>query len=168
MIIFPIYNGDTQESEVRVVDINTFEILHVYKHDVQSMNKNIENSNQDFYENDKFNSKQRFLYIHPLILSDGSLISSGVDGVLFKIDLCSNIVWINQEDRFHHSKNLTADNNIWAITSMYPYSELISKQFKNYGLGFRDDAITKISNDGKLIYTQIHIRNTFTKQSYWG
>lgn len=154
LLILPFYNGDLKSSEVNIVDINTFEVLHKYKHNVDEMNNLIKNSNEDFFDNDKFNSQERFLYIHPLILNDGSLVSSGVDGALFKLDFCSNLIWINQDERFHHSKNLSTDGNIWAITSLYPYSKIINKRLGKYGIGFRDDAITEINNEGKIIFSK--------------
>ena len=154
LLIIPLYNGDLKSSEVNIVDINTFEVLHTYKHDINKMNDLIESTNKDFFENNELNSVDRFLYIHPLILNDGTLISSGVDGPLFKLDFCSNLIWINDDDRFHHSKNLSSNADVWAITSLYPYSKLINKRFGNYGIGFRDDAITKVNKDGKTIFSK--------------
>ena len=41
-------------------------------------------------------SEIRFEYRSPIILNDGSLISHGEYAPLFKIDICSNLLWINQ------------------------------------------------------------------------
>ena len=52
-------------------------------------------------------------YLHPLLLSDGSIISDSSYSVEFKLDFCSNLKWINDEEVFHHSKMLDHDGNIF-------------------------------------------------------
>ena len=42
----------------------------------------------------------RFEYRHPLILEDGSLIADSDYSPIFKLDICSNLMWINQEKYF--------------------------------------------------------------------
>ena len=67
----------------------------------------------------------RFEYRHPLILDDGSLIADSDYTPLFKIDFCSNLIWLNQEERFHHSKMLDKDGTIWVGAQKLPYSDFV-------------------------------------------
>ena len=37
----------------------------------------------------------------------------------------SNLIWFNQDERFHHSIELSNNNFIWVPSSMYPYSTIV-------------------------------------------
>jgi len=151
LLILPRYDGNLNRSIVEVIDLNSFEVLHTYKHDVNSVNKHIDTSKEKFERFKIDHSENRFHYDHPLILSDGSLIVHVGHSPLFKMDICSKILWINQEDRFHHSIMLDREKNIWVATSMFPYSKFIH-QHKKVWVNFEDDAITKVSLEGKILY----------------
>ena len=71
----------------------------------------------------------RFEYRHPLLLEDGSIISDSDYSVEFKIDFCSNLQWINDEEIFHHSKMLDHEGNIWVGGQMNPKSQYVTKIF---------------------------------------
>ena len=94
-------------------------------------------------------SEKRFEYLHPLILEDGSLISSAEIAPLFNIDFCSQLLWINQEKQFHHSKMLDSDRNIWVASKMSPYSKLVDENKRS--LRFIDDSITKVNQKGEIL-----------------
>ena len=150
LLVLPRYNGDLERSVVEIIDIDNFEVLHTYKHDIAEMYNLVDTSKSEHKRLKVDKSPIRFLYKHPLILEDGSLIADSSPSPLFKIDFCSNLLWINQEERFHHSKMIDHNNNIWVAAHMYPYSNLISKKIKEYG--FLDDAIVKLNKDGKIEY----------------
>ena len=161
LLILPRYDGDLKRSVVEIVDLNTFEVLHTYKHDINNMLQKIDLSKRENKFVKRDDSEIRFLYLHPLVLEDGSLIATSENSPVFKIDFCSNLVWINDNETFHHSKMLDFENNIWIGASMFPYSKYIQKYRKEYG--FRDDSIAKINNNGELIFnksiTEILIEN---------
>ena len=48
----------------------------------------------------------------------------------FKIDFCSNLIWINDEEIFHHSKMLDHDGNVWISGQKNPKSKYV-KKFEN-------------------------------------
>ncbi len=79
------------------------------------------------------------------------------DGGLFihapftKLDHCSGIDYINQEDFYHHSLNFDADGNVWVPSHMYP-SSLNERMVGKDDKGFYDDAINQISPEGKILY----------------
>ena len=65
--------------------------------------------------------QSRYEIAHPLISKNGDLIfQSG--SPLAKVDFCSNLLWVNDEDVFHHSNNIDHDGNYWVPTNMFPYA----------------------------------------------
>ena len=148
LLVLPRYDHSLNRSVIEVIDLNNFKVIHTYKHDIEEMNKKIEN-NKDFSKFSVNHSPIRFLYEHPLILNDGSLISAGIDYVMFKIDFCSNLKWINDKERFHHSIMIDHEKNIWVGGVMNPKS----KYFRN-NQRFRDDSIIKIDTEGKILFNK--------------
>ena len=147
LLVLPRYDHHLSRSIVEVIDLYDFKVLHTYKHDIDEMNKQVQNI-KEFPRINIDNAPIRFRYMHPVILKDGSLISDS-SGPLFKIDLCSNLLWINDEEVFHHSKELNHENNIWSVGYLNPPSRLMKNiVFKDVN----DDAIIKINLDGKIIY----------------
>ena len=147
LLVLPRYDHHLSRSIVEIIDLYDFKVLHTYKHDIDEMNKKVQNI-KEFPRINIDNAPIRFRYMHPVILKDGSLISDS-SGPLFKIDLCSNLLWINDEEVFHHSKELNHENNIWSVGYLNPTSRLMKNIiFKDVN----DDAIIKINTDGKIIY----------------
>ena len=66
------------------------------------------------------------------------------------MDICNNTNWVNSKERFHHSNEVDHENNYWAPTYMQPYSKTM--QIYRNRKGLLDDAITKISKNGKILY----------------
>ena len=105
LLVLPRYDHSLSRSIVDIIDLDNFEIIHTYKHDINEMNNKVTNIEE--FQRLKINdSPIRFEYRHPLILYDGSLISDSDYAIEFKIDFCSNLIWINDEEEFHHSKML--------------------------------------------------------------
>lgn len=150
LLVLPRYDGNKKRSVVDIVQLKDFNVIHTYEHDITSMNNQINIYNSE-YENLRVDDSEiRFEYRHPLILNDGTLVSHGESSPLFKIDVCSNLIWINQDERFHHSIELSNDNSIWVPSSMYPYSTIVGNYIDE--IGFFDDAITKVSQDGEILF----------------
>ena len=121
------------------------------------MNNLIQNQDE-FATQDIDRSPKRYQYYHPIILEDGSLISHSP---LFKIDICSNLLWINDSDFFHHSIEKDHDNNLWVGGQIRPHSK---KYIKGLNIDeYLDDSIVKFSSDGEIIFnksvTEILIEN---------
>ena len=167
LLVLPRYDGDLKRSIVEVIDLNDFKVLHTYSHDINSMNDLVD-TNQIEHKRIKIDDSEiRFEYRSPIILSDGSLISHSEYAPLFKIDICSNLLWINQEERFHHSIEKDEDQNLWVSSQMYPYSTVVNNFITDYG--FSDDSIAKVSADGKIIFiksvSEILIENEILKKN---
>ena len=154
LLVLPRYDGDLNRSIVEIIDLTNFKIIHTYKHDIDKMNEIIDTSNIENSRVKIDHSKIRFQYRHPLILQDGSLISDGDYAPLFKINFCSDLIWVNQEERFHHSIEMDENqNNIWTAAQLFPYSKNVEKVYLNK-FGFNDDAIAKLNTDGKILFTK--------------
>ena len=150
LLVLPRYDGNKKRSVIDIIELDNFETIHTYEHDITLMNNKIDTNYIEFNNIKIDDSEIRFEYRHPLILEDGSLISHSEYAPLFKIDKCSNLIWINQEERFHHSIELSNDNSIWVPSSMYPYSTIVNNYIDEFG--FLDDAITKVSQEGKILF----------------
>ena len=169
LLVLPRYDYILNRSVVDIVDLRNFEIIHSYKHDINEMHKQVKNI-EEFPRINIDDSPIRFEYRHPLILDDGSLISDSDYSVEFKIDFCSNLKWINDQEIFHHSKMLDHEGNIWVPAQMNPKSEHV-KKYKLTGLdSFWDDAAVKIDIDGKILYkksvSEILIENKILPKNF--
>lgn len=166
LLILPRYDHSQNRSVVDIIDLNNFKLIHTYKHDINEMNSKVKNF-KEFPRLNIDNSPIRFRYIHPLILDDGSLISEGGHSVLHRIGFCSNLMWINEEEIFHHSKMQDHEDNIWVVGRMNPQSKYVKK----YSLkDFLDDSIVKVNTDGKILFnksvTEILIENNIVPDNF--
>jgi hypothetical protein len=165
LLVLPRYDLNISRSVIDIIDLNNFKVIHTYQHDISEMNEQVQNT-EEFPRLNIDHSPIRFLYRHPLILNDGSLISNS-NGPEFKIDFCSNLKWVNDEERFHHSINFDHERNIWQVGELKPYSKYVKQyQIKD----FLDFAIIKINSDGKILYKksviEILIENKILPENY--
>ena len=126
LLVLPRYDHSLSRSVVDIIDLNNFEIIHTYKHDINEMNNKVTNT-KEFPRQKIDHSPTRFIYQHPLLFEDGSLTVTSGPGPAFKIDFCSNLQWINDEEIFHHSKMLNHEGNIWIGGRMNPKSQYVKK-----------------------------------------
>ena len=167
LLILPRYDRDISRAVIDIIDLNNFDIIHTYKHDINQMYKLISN-NDELQKNKKFlDGKTNFLYAHPILLKDGSIISGNHYSIRFKIDFCSNLQWINDEEIFHHSQMIDHEGNIWVGGQINSKSKYIKKySIENY----EDDSIIKLSTDGKILFkksvTQILIENNIQLSNF--
>ena len=157
------YDGDLKEGLVELVNLANFEVLHTWNPDIDAFNKSIEKVNEfKFIERDRNNTRS-FLR-HPLLTKDGGLLFKEFSP-LRKIDACSNLIFQNTHDIFHHSIETDIDGNIWTAIHMYPQTLPIEK----IGIGtpneysYIDDGVIQLSPIGEIIYeksiSQIFIDN---------
>ena len=157
------YDGDLQEGVVELVDLRNFQILHTWNPDIDEFNNLVEQVNEFKYlERDKHD--KRSLLVHPKLTSDGGLLFNDASP-LRKIDACSNLIFQNTHDRFHHSIETDIDGNIWVPSHINPHSlpiEKVGRVNVEEG-GFSDDAIVNLSSDGEVLFeksvSQIFIDN---------
>ena len=170
LLVLSRYDISLSKSVVDIVDLKNFEVIHTYRHDVAKMNNKIKNMDE-FPRAEIDSSPTRFRYLHPLIFEDGSLISFSKDQPMFKIDFCSNLKWINDEEQFHHGQNLDHNGNIWVAGRMQPESKQVEKYKKKYGLKeYIDDAVIQITTDGEILFkksiVEILIENNIVPDNF--
>jgi hypothetical protein len=143
------YDGDLQEGVVELVDLTNFEILHTWNPDIDRFNDLVEQIDEfTFLERDVNNKRSRIA--HPKLLQDGHLLFLNTTP-LRRIDACSNLVFQNTHDLFHHSIEIDIDGNIWVPSHIYPQSISVEKVGRFID-GFYDDAIVKLSPDGEILF----------------
>ena len=157
------YDGDLQEGVVELVDLRNFEILHTWNPDIDAFNDLVEQVDEfEYLERDENNLRSRLL--HPKLTQDSGLFFQN-STPLRKIDACSNLIFQNTHDQFHHSIETDLDGSLWVPSSIYPQSlppEKVGRDVGDDG-GYLDDAIVKLSPDGEIIFqksvSQIFIEN---------
>jgi len=155
------YDGDTSRSVVELVDLRTFEVKKTWRPDIDQINKLVDISLPSFENLKRDHNAKRYRIIHPFLTEDGGLIFQDASP-LVKIDINSQLVWQNEVDEFHHSIEQDHEGNFWVPTSVSPYQ--VDKKYVGTTFGrFRDDAITKVSADGEILFqksvTNILIEN---------
>jgi hypothetical protein len=157
------YDGDLKEGVVELVDLTNFKLLHVWNPDIDAFNNLVEQKDEFKYL-DREQNDSRSIFRHPKLTTEGGLLFKGFSP-LRKIDACSNLIFQNTHDIFHHSIETDIEGNIWVPSYLYPPSLPSKKVGTNIRekSGYLDDAIVKLSSDGQIIYeksvSQIFIDN---------
>ena len=89
LLVLPRYEHSLSRSVVDIIDLNDFEVIHTYKHDIDEMHDQVTNF-KEFLRLNIDDHPIRFEYRHPL-LEDGSIISESDYSPVFKIDFCSDL-----------------------------------------------------------------------------
>ena len=156
------YDGDLNEGIVELIDLTNFKVLHTWNPDIDGFNKLIKSVDNFNYVNRDANNSRYILY-HPKLLPDGGL--SFNHHLLRKIDACSNLIFQNDQEHFHHSNETDLEGNIWVPISIMPSSLPIEKVGRSSidSRVYIDDGILKLSPDGDVLYkksvSQIFIDN---------
>ena len=141
------YEGDLKEGIVELIDLTNFKVLHTWNPDIDKFNKSVEKVNEfKFLNRDRNNS--RSLLKHPIIVEDGSLVYKH-SSPLIKIDACSNLIFQNTHDEFHHSIEKDIEGNLWVPSRMYPQFLEVEKVGRDK---YADDTIVKLSPDGDILF----------------
>ena len=147
LLVLPRYDHNLDKTIIELVDINDFKVIHRYDHDMNVMMKEINVSEE--IPDLKMDNSQVLYHFHPIVLPDGSFISR-YDRV-YKIDICSKLIWISDEGSTHHSLMMDHEGYIFTGGQAKPKSNYIKK----YGVNNHyDDSILKLNSNGKVIYNK--------------
>lgn len=156
------YDGDLKEGLVELIDLRNFKSIHTWNPDINKYNKSLKRIEEFKNINRDHNNSRRTLE-HPKLTRDGGLLFNAER--IMKIDACSNLIFQNTHDRFHHSIETDIEGNIWVPSHMYPQSlpvEKVGRANIDDG-GYFDDGIVKLSSDGEILFeksvSQIFIDN---------
>ena len=97
LLVLPRYDHSLSRSVVDIVDLNNFEVIHTYKHDIAEMNAQVQNT-EEFPRLKIDKLPIRFKYNHPLLLNDFSIVSNSNGSIQFKIDY-----WLEQWHLFYQN-----------------------------------------------------------------
>ena len=146
------YDGYLNEGIVELVDLTNFEVKHTWNPDIDAFNDLVEQVDEFKYLGRDVTNKRSIL-LHPKLTTDGDLLFGG-GSPLRKINSCSDLVFQNTHDLFHHSIETDIDGNIWAPSHMYPQSlpiELVGGDSIQRD-AYYDNAIVKLSPDGRILF----------------
>ena len=156
------YDGDLKEGIVELIDLMNFKVLHTWNPDIDKLNKSV-NKIDEFKYLDRDNNNSRQVLHHPKLTKDGGLLFNS--SPLRKIDYCSNLIFQNKHDEFHHSIETDIEGNIWVPSYMYPQTlpiEKVGNDIKEDD-GYLDDGVVKLSPEGEILFeksvSQIFIEN---------
>jgi hypothetical protein len=160
------YDGDDARSYVELVDLNAQTVLHRWAPDIDAINAqyHLQSNLEPNLARDR--NLRRYLFYHPYATEDGGLLIKS-ESPLVKIDACSRVVWINDEDVFHHSTERDDSGMFWVPTMQEPVTIKGVDPDK-----FHDDSIAMVTPDGKLLMnrsvSQILIDNGLERLVFWG
>ena len=156
------YDGDLGEGVVELVDLTNFKILHTWNPDINGFNDLVDQVGEFTNLHRDYNNERQTLY-HPKLTENGGLLFN--TSPLRKIDACSNLVFQNTHNVFHHSIETDIEGNVWVPSSIYPQSlpaEKVGRNIIDNG-GYIDDAVVKLTQDGEILLeksiSQIFIDN---------
>jgi len=153
LIIISRYDGDLGRSIVEIRDFNNFNILHSYSPDIKKIYDKTDLTKVEFQTLLKDKGINKFQIWNPAITFKGELIFHN-SSPLVKIDFCGNIIWVNDEDKFHHSTNLDSDENIYVPSRKFPYTQEFSNLVGSAYSNFEDDSINILNNKGEIIFSK--------------
>jgi len=146
------YNGDIRKSVIELIDLTNFKSLHTWDPDINEYIKRLEDPENEKWKKFMDYAKQdRLKVYHPLLLDDGSIILQTYFSPLFKINSDSELEWVKEDVKYHHSAEEDIDGNIWICVGYYPYK--IEGRYTGYNVNsFRDDGIRKLSPEGDILF----------------
>ena len=122
-----------KEAVVELIDLKGFKLIHRWNPDVKLINERIDTNREEYKLLNRHLHENRYKIDSPILDQDGSLVIHPNGSALVKIDSCDNIVWINDEDHFHHMGQLDNEGYLWILSSIFPYSLNEKKGGKRYG-----------------------------------
>ncbi len=95
---------------------------------------------------------------HPLLGADSSLVfNAPLTSLIAKIDKNSEIIWLRNDQRYHHSLEFDHEGNIYSCSKSFLSKkfDFMPKDYENYKEVLMDDAITKIvANTGEVLFNK--------------
>ena len=161
ILLLSRYDGNLSRAIVEVVDLKDFSILHTYHPNPDEILNSINYKDKEEFKGiEKHITKNRLFLWHPYLEKNGNIIFNS-SSPLINIDFCSNLVWVNDANIYHHSIEKDHEGNYWVPSILVP--NLIKD--KNYKKMKGDDGITKLSPEGEVIFeksvVQILIDNNY-------
>lgn len=136
------FDKEYNQTVVKLIRLSDKHVINTWMPDIDDLNKRALGK---FMPESQRLANSNFKVMHPFLTKDTGLIIKGEFG-LYKMSKTGNIVW-SIDGWHHHSTEEDADGNLW-ICGLYKDKKFDKKLYPN----LRDDAIVKISVDGKVLY----------------
>jgi len=154
-ILLSTYDKKENQSVVKLIRLSDQKIIYQWMPNYDEIIKLYGKQNKFWLVTDKHNLQ----LCHPLLSPDGSIIFNNYLSPLIKVDKNSKLIW-GVNGIFYHSIEYDADGNVW-VSSIIKPSPFLPDLLNDY----QDDAITKISPNGKLLFrksvAQILVENGY-------
>lgn len=157
-ILINRYDGDLRMSVSELVDLNTQELIHQWRFDVDSLWE--EGSfGEEVARYKKDMNTRRFRNKHSYLLKNGSLLTNSGMSPLIINNLCSEPSIFNKNSRYHHSIEIDSNDNFWVPNVSFKGIDsdrstfFSGKKANKVGL-HREDGIVQLSLDGSVIFEQ--------------
>ena len=156
------FDSDILEGVVELVNLNTFETLHIWNPNLDNFWENVPQLENTAWENlmrDRNDNRARLT--HPYLMEDGGLIAQD-DTPLYRIDKDSKLKWLNDDQVYHHSLEVDFEGNFWVPVRYFPFK--VDKKFVgNKVENFQDDGLRKLTPKGEILFdksiSEIFIEN---------
>ncbi|MGK0170235.1 MAG: hypothetical protein ACI9W2_001960 [Gammaproteobacteria bacterium] len=86
---------------------------------------------------------------HPWLDTDGNLTFHFTRSPIYQLDVCSKVVWMNDDFGYHHSLERDVDGNFWSPGNTH--APLDADGFDDHLV---DDHLVKISPDGQTLFSK--------------
>lgn len=157
-ILLSRYDGTEKRHEISLLSLPGMRLEHEWILDVSKLLADVDHVSP-FSDSTNWN-QSHFREVHPWLMANGDMIVKDHYSPLFRVNPCGDGLWLIDDQVFHHSTEADADGNFW-IPSLAERQSL--KRSKS---SFHEDLITKISPDGKILYSasvaRILLRNGYT------
>lgn len=173
---------DNTFHKINLLDRNIFLLSSHYENEKDAWVYNLKNLRNDstmhswlFTRNHFSGSYNDFPYIaeqSPMLLENGSIITLIGRGHLYSLvclDKESNVVWHNRSMSFHHSINMSHDNDIWVPARQLSRTKI---QYPNMGTSYKwidfiDDILVKVDVETGEIVFQKPLSEIFIDNGYF-
>lgn len=144
-LLLSVFDEKSNQSIVKLIRINDQKILYKWLPDINDLATHY---SPEKYQTIAINNilPAEYRIGHPLLLKDGGLVFHNFEGPLYKINSCSRFEWVNNQ-HFHHSIEQDLAGNLWGGSVIEP-----TRYDKDIFTNYRDDAITQLSLEGKLLF----------------
>ncbi len=156
-ILLSTFGVKEHQSIVKLIRIYDQKTIYQWTPNFEQIKELMKNKNEFWFTALKNNVR----LLHPLLSPDGSIVFNDIASPLIKINKDSKLIWIIN-GAFHHSLEYDADGNIWVSSIIMP-SEFLPNVLDEV----EDDAIAKVSPNGKLVF-QKSVAKILVENGYRG
>lgn len=143
-LLLSIYDRTAGQSVVKLIRLEDGREIHRWQPDLAEI-RGLSSFNGRFSDRNNQWAK-RYRIIHPFLQDDGTIVFLAP---LTSISNCSRINWILDDAAYHHSIERDHEGNYWVPSVIEPG---MFHQFGTHRSRFRDDALTKITPSGRVLF----------------